>query len=134
MCYTLCVSLLSECVQLIMDDAKKKKRDWQEKLHDMKLKNLLQLRDSLMATASIYMMVVDDCKAWCEDADEQVTPQTIHVCISSSSAVIITSFFLLTVSHSRALVSWRPVLTTSSRSTDRDNLNWGRRSRTCRQS
>ena len=38
---------LSECGQLVMDDAKKKK-----KLHDIKLKNLLQLRDSTMTMAS----------------------------------------------------------------------------------
>ena len=68
-----CVSL-SECVQLIMEDAKKKKRDWQQLLHDLKLMNLLQLRDSLMATASIHMMGVNDCKDSCEEARDQVGP------------------------------------------------------------
>jgi len=69
-CATYCVSLLLECVQLISEDVKKK-RDWQQKLHDMKLKSLLNLRDSLMAIASIHMMRVDDCKTSCvEDVDQ----------------------------------------------------------------
>ena len=70
---------LSECVQLIMEDAKKKKRDWQQLLHDLKLMNLLQLRDSLMATASIHMMRVEDCKA-----SDQVThplTQSTFLCL-----------------------------------------------------
>ena len=53
-----------------MEDVKKKKKDWMKKLDDTKLKSLLQLRDSLMATASFYMMGVDDCKASsAEDVD-----------------------------------------------------------------
>lgn len=76
MCYTCCASPLPECVQFVMENAKKKKRDRQKKLHDMKLKSLLQLRDSLMATASIYRIGVDICKT-CEDAENQVAPPII---------------------------------------------------------
>ena len=56
-----------------MEDAKKKKRDWQQLLHDLKLINLLQLRDSLMALASIHLMSVDDYKDSCEEDSDQVT-------------------------------------------------------------
>ena len=68
----------SECMQLVIEDAKKKELDWQQTLHDMKLKNLLQLRDSLMATASIHMMGVDNCKTACDEEEgDQVMPFTL---------------------------------------------------------
>ena len=47
---------ISECVQLVMEDAKKRKSEWEQQLPVMKLTNLLQLRDALMATACIHMM------------------------------------------------------------------------------
>ena len=80
-CVCVCVSLfsyLSECVQLIMEDAKKKKKDRQQQLHDIKLKSLLQLRDSLMAAASIHMMGVDD-KAPCGIANDQVGDSSLFL-------------------------------------------------------
>ena len=70
LCYCLC---LSECVQFIMEDAKKKKREWQQWVHDMKLRNLLQLRDSLIATASIHLMRVNDYKERSERIVDKVT-------------------------------------------------------------
>ena len=96
-----CLHLL-ECVQLVMEDAKKKKRNWQQKLHDMKLMNLLQLRDSLMATASIHMMGVDNYKSCCEESVDQVTPlplplslpHTFVICSSSSSSFYHASYLL----------------------------------------
>jgi len=88
-CARICVCL-SECVQLIMEDAKKKKRNWQQKLHDMKLKNLLQLRDSLMAAGSIHMMIVDYCV---EDAD-QVTLCTLLTSLSIYPTCYILYLFL----------------------------------------
>ena len=60
-----------------MEDAKKKKKDWQQKLHDLKLKNLLQLRDSLMAMAVIQTMGVGNCE---RDGD-QVSDSIHHVMI-----------------------------------------------------
>ena len=55
---------ISECVQLVMGDAKKRKSEWEQQLPMVKLTNLLQLRDALMVTACIHMMrleVGDEC-------------------------------------------------------------------------
>ena len=65
-------SLLPECTTLVMEDAKGKKKEWQQRLADMELQNLLQLRDSLMASACIHLMGVDDCRANCDEASKQV--------------------------------------------------------------
>ena len=46
-----------------MEDAKRRKKEWKMKLSDMELTNCLELRDSLMAMASIHLMGVDDCKS-----------------------------------------------------------------------
>ena len=39
-----------------MEDAMKRKSEWEKQLPMMKLTNLLQLRDALMMTACIHMM------------------------------------------------------------------------------
>ena len=47
-----------------MEDAMKRKSEWEQQLPEMKLTNLLQLRDALMAAACIHMMrleVGDEC-------------------------------------------------------------------------
>ena len=72
-CDMLLCLCLSECVQLVMDDAKKKKLD------DMKLKNLLQLRDSPMTMASIHTMGLENCKACYEGDGDQVCNFFHHV-------------------------------------------------------
>ena len=56
-------------MQLIVEDSKNKKK-W---LMGMLLRSLLQLRDALMATISLHLMGVDECKAICEEAGDQVS-------------------------------------------------------------
>jgi len=110
-----------------MEDVKKKEKDKKQKLDDMKLKSLLQLRDSLMATASLYMMGVDNCKAsFAEDVD-QVTDFS-----SSLYPYILDTLFLC-----RQPVSLSPVLVSknfnsSNSRTERTSLIMRQRSRSCR--
>ena len=59
-----------------MEDAKRRKNEWKTKLGDMELTNCLELRDSLMAMASIHLMEVDDSKANVSVINNQV------ICVS----------------------------------------------------
>ena len=77
MCYLLRMSLL-ECVQLVMEDAKEKKKEWQQKLFDKRLENLFHLRDSLMATGSIYKMEAEDYRDHCEKDGDPVCDSFHH--------------------------------------------------------
>ena len=125
MCYLLHMSLL-ECVQLVMEDAKKKKKEWQQKLYDSKLENLFHLRDSLMATASIYMMEGEDCRDHYEEEDDLVCDYfTIH----TSSSFCLTIYTLHAFLYRQA-VRTRSVLSNVNRnSMERCYLDMRRRSK-----
>ena len=78
-----------------MEDAKKNKKEWQQKLYDSKFENLFHLQDSLMATASIYEMEAEDDRDHCEEDGDPVCysfhhpflvflqPHMIHILHSS---------------------------------------------------
>ncbi len=45
-----------------MEDAKKHKRAWKEKLDRLELESLLSLRDAIMASGVMRLQVINDCQ------------------------------------------------------------------------
>ena len=62
----------TEFTSLVMEDSKRRKKEWKIKLADMELTNCLQVRDTLMAMASIHLMETDDCKSTIAVINNQV--------------------------------------------------------------
>ena len=54
--------LLPECTDLIMEDAKKKKDEWTQRLSRYEVESLLSLRDTLLARGSMLTMTSADIK------------------------------------------------------------------------
>ena len=87
--------LSTECTSLVMEDAKRRKREWKTKLADMELENLLQLRDALMAHASIHLMESDDCKSTITTIKSDVRTYFAHTLIFSFLLLLLFLLFLL---------------------------------------
>jgi hypothetical protein len=52
---------VSECTELILTDANEKKKVWTRGLSQMKIKNLLEIRDVLIAKICLNQMEMEDC-------------------------------------------------------------------------
>ena len=68
-----CHCLLPGCTDQIMEDAKKKKDDWTQRLQNLEVESLLSLRDTLLARGSMLTMSSADIKDIIRDIKSTVS-------------------------------------------------------------
>ena len=65
--------MLPGCTDLIMEDAKKKKDEWTQRLSSYKVESLLSLRDTLLTRGSMLTMTSADIKEIIRDIKSTVS-------------------------------------------------------------
>ena len=76
------------CTDLIMDDAKKKKDEWMQRLRSYEVESLLSLRDALLARGTMLTMSTADIKDIVRDIKTTVSKDSLAL-------IYISHFFCL---------------------------------------
>ncbi len=73
-CVCVCVCcFLTECTDLILSNAKEKKKEWKKRLATMDMDSLLDYRDALMAQGVLFTVISEESNSNSKYASTQVS-------------------------------------------------------------